>query len=273
MADGQGSGFRRPENETSGSYKQSLWRLEDGVAVLSMNRPEKHNAGAQGIGELMDWAYGAPEVRCILLRGEGPSFNSGRDTSQLGKRPEGVSDFSFVRHSQEGVFRMMDTAKPIVAAIQGYAIGGGFEMALRADIRVAADDACFFLPEIKYGILPDTGGTQILTTLIGPSKTKYLVMTGDRIDAKTALEWGVVDWVVPRAELEKKAFEVAHKLAAGPPLAVAMAKQLVDQVWAGTVRSGIRQELLAQSYLFKTDDYQETRAALREDRPPVYKGK
>jgi enoyl-CoA hydratase len=146
-------------------------------------------------------------------------------------------------------------------------------MALACDLRFAAPDAFFFLPEIRFGILPDTGGTQLLTSLIGPSRTKYLVMTGERIDARRALEWGVVDFVVEPEDLDARALDVARKIAAGPPLAIAMARQLVDQAWAEPVRRGIRQELLAQTVLFSSEDYQEARAARREGREPRYTGR
>jgi enoyl-CoA hydratase len=112
-----------------------------------------------------------------------------------------------------------------------------------------------------------------MTALIGPSRTKYMVMTGERIDAATALEWGAVDFVVSPEELAAKALEIAKKIAAKPPIALAMAKTMIDQGHAGAVRNGIAQELLAQTALFKTEDYAEARAALREKRVPVYKGK
>ena len=146
-------------------------------------------------------------------------------------------------------------------------------MALAADIRVSSTDLKMALPEINYGLLPDTGGTQYLTNLIGPSRTKYLVMSGARIDAETALAWGAVDFVVAPETLDARAMEIAANLAAKPPIALAMAKSMIDQGMAGAVRNGITQELLAQTALFKSEDYAEARAALREARRPVYKGR
>ncbi len=254
-----------------------LTDLQDGVAIVSMNRPEKHNAVNDEMGaamrEAMAWAYDEKNARCILLCAEGPSFCSGRDTTELGQRKGDDSHYFFVKHTQYGRFAAFEADKVIVAAVQGFAIGGGFESALAADIRVAATDAVFSLPEIKYGILPDTGGSQILTTLVGPSKAKYLVMTGDRLDAKTALAWGVVDWVVEPDELRAKALGIAKRIAEAPPIALSMAKQNVNQIWDGAIRNGLRQELLSISALYGTEDYKEARAALREKRKPVYKGK
>lgn len=239
--------------------------LVDGVGEVTLARRERHNAISDEMsGELaraMAWALGDPSVRCLLLRAEGPSFSSGRDTAQLGRRQGGESDLSFVRRAQEGRIATLTAPKPVVAAVQGYCLGGAFEMALAADVRVAADDARFAFPEIQFGLVPDTGGTQLLTMLAGPSKAKYLVISGERIDAATALAWGVVDWVVPRAELDAAARRIARQLAAAPPQAAAVAKQLVDQAWSGAVLNGIRAELLAQTALFAGEEHRQAKAA------------
>jgi enoyl-CoA hydratase/carnithine racemase len=244
-----------------------LASVVDGVGVVSFNRPARHNAIDDELGR--EWRAAVAEalvddaVRCLLLCGEGPSFCSGRDTAQLGTRAGGESDVAFVAHAQEVRIAIMESPKPVVAAVQGYALGGGFETALGADMRVASDDAVFGFPEINFGLMADTGGTQLLTPLIGPARAKYLLMTGARIDAALALSWGVVDWVVPTPELRETALELAAKLAAAPPTAVAFAKQLVDQAWAGSIRNGMRQEVVAQAALFASDDYLRIKAARR----------
>ncbi|MDT5016780.1 MAG: hypothetical protein QOD39_2940, partial [Mycobacterium sp.] len=202
----------------------------------------------------------APDVRCILLRGEGKSFCSGRDTAELGRRPEGVDDFSFVRHHQRSRLEMLDSPKPVVAAVHGAALGGGFEIALSADIRIIADTAVFGLPEVALGLVPDTGGTQVLPALVGPARAKYLVMTGARIDAATAYAWGIGEELVPANELYDRAMSVCRTLADQPTLALTMAKSLVDQATGGSIRNGINQELLAQTALFRSDEYREIRA-------------
>lgn len=254
-----------------------LFEVIDGVGVITLNRPDVHNAmddeAAALYKEVLDQALEDDNVRAILIQGAGKSFCSGRDTTMLGHRARDESDYHFVLRHQQGRFKILDSTKPAIAAIKGATIGGGCEMALCCDIRISSTDLKLALPEINYGILPDTGGTQYLANLIGPSRAKYLVMTGDRIDAQTALEWGAVDFVVAPEALEAKALEIARKIAAKPPLCLAMAKTMIDQGTAGAVRSGIAQELMAQSYLFKTEDYLEARAALREKRDPVYKGK
>lgn len=243
--------------------------FEDGVAILSFNRPEKHNAGA-GDQAAWDWALQDPAVRCVIIRGEGKSFHSGRDTTLLGTRERQESDYEFVRHAVHSRINSLLYAKPVIAAVKGYAIGGGFEMCLSADFRVGSTDAKVCLAEVKYGILPDTGGTQMLTTLIGPARTKYMTMTGDFVDGRTAYDWGIFDFLEEPENVDAKALSIAKTIASRSPAAVEMGKQLVDQMHIGAVINGVRQELLAQSALFQTNDYKEQRAALREGRPPAF---
>ncbi len=254
-----------------------LHHLEDGVGVITLNRPEKHNAMnnamSQASREAWDWARRTEEARVILIRGAGKSFCAGRDVTQLGTREGGESDYAFVRHHTLGRIHGLYSDKPVVAALKGYAIGGGFELALSADIRVGSSDAKVSLPEIKYGILPDTGGTQLLNALIGPSRTKYMTLTGNFVDARTAYEWGILDFLVEPEEVDARALEIAKAIAEKAPLAVNLGKTLVDQMHTGAIANGIRQELMAQTVLFTSEDYKEARAALRENRKPNFKGK
>jgi enoyl-CoA hydratase len=247
------------------------------VAILTLNRPDRHNAMndemSAAFHHALDVALDDDNTGVLLLRGEGKSFCSGRDVSVLGHRARDESDFHFVRRHQDARLKLLDSPKPIVAALKGAVIGGGCEMALAADLRIASNDLQMRLPEINYGILPDTGGTQLLTALIGPSRTKYMVMSGEAISAQVASQWGAVDFVVEPAELDVFALKLAQALAEKPPIALAMAKQLVDQVHGPAIRSGIRQELLAQTALFKTDDYVEARTSQKEKRKPKYRGK
>lgn len=251
--------------------------LVDGVAVLSLNRPEKHNAFNDDMidawSESLGWAIGEPQARAILLRGEGKSFSSGRDVTELGRRAKGESDYEFIRRAQDDALRLGEAPKPVVAALKGYVFGGSFEIALRADLRIAAADVQLCFPEIGFGILPDTGGTQLLTMLAGPSRAKYMIMTGARVGAEDALAWGIVQRIVPTDELDTAALELARGLAAGPPLALALAKQLVDQFAADQVRRGTRAELLAQTALFSSEDYREAKDAHAQGRTPKFTGR
>jgi len=249
--------------------------VDRGVGVITLNRAAKHNAINDEMHHAMTaavlWADESPDVRCVLIRAEGKSFSSGRDTTVLGQRTEGESDYDFIRGHQAMRIRQHDSTKPWIAAIRGHALGGAFELALTTDIRIAASDARMGFPEVRFGIMTDTGGAPLATMLAGPSRAKWLLMTGELIDAERALSWGLVDEVVAPDELDATALDLAVRIAAGPPLAVSMIKQIVDGVWDGQWRAGLRAELLAQSALFASADYAEAKAARREDRPPIFK--
>lgn len=225
-----------------------------GVRVVTFHRPERHNALSDAL--LATWrdaltdAFADPGVRSVVLAGAGPSFSSGRDLAQLGRRPSGQSDFAFVLDEQRAALALREAPKPVVAALHGHVIGGAFELALHADLRIAADDTVLRLPEIERGILPDVGGIEVLHRLTGPSRTKRLVMTGEPIDAATALAWGIVDDVVSADELDDVALGVAERLAAAPPLAIRRAKELVDAISDDSVRAGFARELRVQTELF-----------------------
>ncbi len=253
------------------------YKVRDGVGVITLDRPEKMNAMndamSDSLHELASHAFDDPQARVILFRAEGKSFCAGRDTTQLGARARDESDYHFVLRHQQRNLRAIDLHKPIVAAINGYAIGGGFELALSADIRIAADDAKMAIPEIKYGLLPDTGASQFLSALIGPSRTKLMMLTGRMIDAEQAERWGMVDLIVPRDRLDEEAFALAADMASRPPIALAMGKQLANHLWNGRIREGIGIELVTQTVLFQSEDYKEARLALREERRPDYRGR
>ena len=239
--------------------------LVDGVAVVSFDRPARHNAindeMSRAWRDALLWAIESDDVRCILLCGEGPSFSSGRDTAELGRRSAGQSDHGFVEKAQALRIATLEAAKPIVAAVQGHTIGGACEIALSADIRLAADDLRMATPEVRYGLVADTGATQLITMLAGPARAKWMLMSGEPIDAATALAWGLVDWVVDPADLRSVAMDRCRLLAAAPPDASRTAKSLVDGVWRDTVRRGMRAELEAQTALFAGAEYQELKAA------------
>lgn len=253
-----------------------LRQLKDGVAVISLNRPERHNAINDVMsGQLSDavaWAVADAAARVVLLRGEGPSFSSGRDTAELGQRAEGESHLAFIRAHQGTRRLLLGCPKPVLAVVRGATFGGALEMALTADFRFASEDLTISFPEVRYGIMSDTGGAPLTTMLAGPSRAKWMLMTGARIDARRALEWGLIDFVHPSVEVDGRAMEAARHLAAGPPLALACIKETVDSVWSGAIDRGLRTELLAQSYLFTTSDRDEAQAASAQGRPPSFDG-
>ncbi|MDO8364066.1 MAG: enoyl-CoA hydratase/isomerase family protein [Actinomycetota bacterium] len=251
--------------------------LVDGVGIVTFNRPDRHNAMDDEMSDVskkaMRWALTAPAVRCILLRGNGKSFCSGRDTSVLGHRAGGESDYDFVRRHQQIRLETLESQKVVIAALKGGVIGGGMEMALAADIRIADTTARFALPEVGFALVPDTGATQLLPRLVGPARAKLIIIGGERIDAQTAYEWGLVEKLVAPDELDDTALALATRIAGLSPLAVAQAKQLIDQSHTGSLRDGFSGELHAQVAMFTSADYQESKAARREGRPPHYEGR
>jgi len=253
-----------------------LSRHVDGVAVVSFNRPERHNALNDAMidqwREAVADALATDGTRCLLLRGEGLSFSSGRDLQELGSRPRGETDAEYVAAAQAANLALVRAKVPVVAAMQGHAIGGAFETALCADVRLAADDLRCSFPEIRSGLVPDTGASVMATALAGASRTKLLVMTGRTIDATTALAWGLVDELVAVDRLDAAALDLATHLAAAPPVAVRAAKRLVDQAWLEGLEAGMKRELDAQVALFATADHAEARAAFRERRAPTFLG-
>ncbi|MBV9997217.1 MAG: enoyl-CoA hydratase/isomerase family protein [Caulobacteraceae bacterium] len=254
-----------------------LYELKDKVAIVTLNRPHRHNAlddaSAILLGELMDRARDDTEARVTLLRGNGPSFCAGRDTAVLGKRVTGLSDFEHLSRSLRKKIGMLDSQKPIIAALHGHVIGGGFQNALKADIRIAADDAKMRLPEIDWGIMSDGGATSLIAALAGPSRAKLLIMTGRSFSAREALEWGLVDIVVPRDRLDEEAMALARDIAAKPPMNVMLAKQLVDALYGPAIRENLRNEMVALTAIYKSEDYQEARAARAEKREASFKGR
>ncbi|GGH62834.1 hypothetical protein GVY41_18510 [Frigidibacter albus] len=153
--------------------------------------------------------------------------------------------------------------KPLVAALKGHVIGGGAEMALAADMRIAADDLCFGLPEVKYGLALDTGGSAFLTQLAGPARAKWLMMAGEPISARTALDWRIVDWTCAPDDLDAQAMDLCRKLAGVPPQAAAAQKALVNALTDPDLHAAMTRENDMQSRLFDGPEYQAISAALR----------
>jgi enoyl-CoA hydratase/carnithine racemase len=240
--------------------------IREGVCMLSFNKPEVHNAFDDEATEeaiaAFEWAKASKDFKVVLLRGEGKSFCSGRDARKMGERKPGVSHYDFMKDGTRQIRGLFEMGKPIIAAIKGATFGGGAELAMVADVRISSTDLKFSLPEVKYALAVDQGGSALAATLIGPARTKWLLMSGDTIDAKTAYEWGLADFLASPEELDAKAFEMAAKIAKNPAQAVLAAKELVDELWADTVRAAMRRELTNQLALFASEDFN----ALREKR-------
>ena len=253
------------QSGTASSGQLVTRELRDGIAIISLNRPEIHNAvsdeSRDQLHEAFVWAEAAAEARCILVRGNGRSFCSGRDTRHLGSRPAGENHAERISRSQAVRLHHMAISKPVVGAIQGAAIGVGAELALALDFRVAADNLKLALPEVNFGLVVDTGSSVLVTAMAGPSRAKWLLMSGESIGAQQALSWGLVDWVVPLAELDEKAMSIARTLASRPPHAMAMGKALVDDITGSELRAGLKRELLSQCVLYEGHEVKEIRDA------------
>jgi enoyl-CoA hydratase/carnithine racemase len=248
-----------------------------GVAVISLNRPERHNAVNESLRsalrDALAWAEADSRVGAVLLRGNGPSFCSGRDTTELGHRQDGDTHESYIERVQANRLRQFEMRKPVLGAIHGAAYGAGAELSLAMDFRIAGEDLRLCLPEVNYGLVVDTGASVFATELAGPSRARWLIMSGEPVDAPTALGWGLVDWIVPNAQLHEAALRKAQLLASRPAQAVRHAKRLVNEPLEARLRSGLRRELLTQCLLFEGAEYKDitqerraSRAARAKDR-------
>jgi len=247
------------------------------VAVLSNNRPDKHNAANDEMDARL-WAllrelHGRTDVRCIVWRGNGKSFSSGRDTSELGVRKEDLTDFEFIERGHAGTQLLLTMPCPIVVALKGWVIGGSFERALLCDLRIAGESARMRLPELLHGVVPDSGGTARLFQMAGHGLVADLVLTGRVLDAQEALRHGIVSRVVPDDQLDATCLEIAHAIAKLPPFAVKMFRRTLQRLADPAVRASLQEEALTQSLVFASHDYAEMKAARREGREPRYRNR
>lgn len=245
--------------------KLVLLTVADGIATLSFNRPEAHNAISNDVrrqfSAALDQVARNREARVLVLRGEGKSFCSGIDTSQLGARRQGEGHGSRIRRSQGVRQKQANLSIPTIGVLKGHVIGGGAEIALATDVRIASTDLRISLPEVKYGLVVDTGGSVRLPQLVGPARAKWLLMSGDVIDARQALEWGLIDWIAQPEELDQAALELARKLAANPPRAVAASKRLIDALYEDDISNSLEREVQAQCDLYEGEEYAKLKSA------------
>lgn len=238
------------------------------VATITMQRPERHNAFDDAMDEQLWSAFEAvaarDDVRAVVLRGAGKSFSSGRDTTALGQRPEGVSDFEFIEAGHRRTRLLFTLEVPIIAALKGWVIGGSFERALLCDLRVAASDAKMRLPEVAHGVLCDSAGTARLFQMAGHGLASDLVLTGRILDAAEALTHGIVARVVAPEELDDVVRAMALEIAARDPLAVKLSLATIRALASPAIEATLDRELLAQSALMASPAYR----ARRSTTPP-----
>jgi enoyl-CoA hydratase/carnithine racemase len=260
-------------NTTSGTVRLDV----DGpIAVITNDRPEKHNAFDDDMDlrlfEVLDELRGLREVRAIVWRGEGKSFSSGRDVGALGGASAGLSHHELMRRGHRGIQAIFDLDAPIIVAMHGWSIGASFQRALLCDIRVAAEGARFMLPEVGHGVIPDTGGVARLFQMCGHGVAADMVLTGRPMSAEEALSYCVVSRIVPPDELQDTVMEMASKIAAAPAVTVRMARRVLGHLAEPEVRTSMAEELIAQTFISRSDDMAELRAARAEERAPRYTG-
>ena len=246
------------------------------VALLTINRPEKLNAlnikTRQEMAEALDLWRHDDDVRVVVMTGAGEkSFIAGADISEFEGRT--ALQQRAVMRAKSIFTAAEDFPKPIIAMINGFCLGGGCELALSCDIRVASDKARFGQPEINLGIIPGGGGTQRLTRLVGEGKAMQMILTGEMINADEAYRIGLVSEVYPAAELEAKTMEMANKIAEKSPIALAMAKMSVKNAARMNLREGLDAEIDLFALCFSSEDKEEGVRAFLEKRKPEFKGR
>ena len=247
-----------------------------GVAVLTINRPDKLNAlnaqvHKEGVAAL-DELKNDDSVRVVVITGAGEkSFVAGADISEFEGKTPVTQRSGFLERT---LFNSLENfPKPVIAMINGFCLGGGCELALACDIRLAGDKAKIGQPEINLGIIPGGGGTQRLTKLVGEGKSMEMILTGAMIDAQTALNLGLVNHVYAPEELTAKTMEMANSIAEKSPIALQMAKEAVKLAARSNLDEGLRREVDLFAICFSTEDKKEGVAAFLEKRKPVFTGK
>jgi enoyl-CoA hydratase len=260
-----------------GEHADLKYEKKGHVLILALNRSAKSNAISKGLladlSEALARAANDEQVRVVVLRAEGKHFSVGADVDEI-KGFMSVADYEdFFRCFHETLNRLENLPKPTIAAINGLALGGGCELSLAADIRIAAENASLALPEIKLGTLPGAGGTQRLPRIVGASKALEIIYTGDSISAQEAYRIGLVNKVVPPEKLKGEAIGFARLLETRPPIALRTAKLLIRQGSNLERAAALELEIKSVSQLAATDDQREGFRAFLEKRDPKFVGR
>ena len=257
------------------SYETLLIEAHGPVTLIRLNRPEALNAlNAALLSDLeaaLEAAEADPAVGCIVLTGSARAFAAGADIKEMADKS--YADMFLADTFARSARRIEACRKPIIAAVSGFALGGGCELAMMCDFILAADTAKFGQPEINLGVMPGIGGTQRLTRFVGKSKAMEMILTGRMMDAAEAERAGLVSRVVPADTLVDEALAAAAKIAAQSPVAVMMNKELVETAYETTLSAGVAVERRLFHSLFAFDDQKEGMAAFVEKRKPSFKGR
>lgn len=246
-----------------------------GTVLVRIHRPEKRNAldraTKQELVEALDQLENDDRCRVVVLTGTGNSFVSGADIAELADASP--FDYRASRHMPRPWERLDRLEKPAIAMINGWCLGGGLELALACDLRLAARSARLGLPEVRIGAVPGAGGTQRLPRLIGQGRAMRLILTGEAVDAETALSWGLVDQVFPDHDLEAATLELAASIARNSPVAVRLAKSAVRMSARLPLDAGLAYEGEVASLCFASEDHAEGMRAFLERREPQFRGR
>lgn len=258
---------------TSQAEKILVERAESGVATVTLNRPPVNAIDPdviEGLLDLIDEFAEDPAVRAVLFTGANGRWCAGADIGVMGNHNR--STYRKMRRQVEVEDALERLEKPVVVAIEKYALGGGCELAIACDVRVIADDAVIGLPETALGLVPGAGGTQRLTRLVGTQRAFWMMATAMKVPAQQALDWGLVNEVVPADNTVARAREIAEDLASGATNAIGLIKRLVYECWGRELPSGLLREGDAIWELLKTNDVHEGFSAFREKRAPQFSG-
>lgn len=258
-------------------YQTLIYEKKENIGVLTINRPQRMNAISNELTselkKFLDDIENDDELRVLVITGAGDkAFVAGADINELVDR-DALIGRRVSRQRQEIFSRIENLHVPAIAAINGYALGGGLELALACSMRVCSDKAQFGAPEVKLGIIPGDGGTQRLPRLVGLGRAMEMILTGDFIDAEEAYRIGLVNKIFPHEELMEKAMELAKKIASRPPLAVRYAKETVNRSLEGSTVSGFALESFLHALSCTTEDKKEGVSAFLEKRKGKFKGR
>ena len=257
-------------------YKNLLVEFKDGIATVKINRPKALNAlNSETLDELKHVGNALndnKDVRIVIVTGEGEkAFIAGADILEM-KDMNALEGMTFSQRGHEAFSTFENMDKPVIAAVNGFALGGGFEVALACDIIYASDKAKVGFPEITLGIFPGFGGTQRTAKLIGLAKTKELIFSGKTITAQEAYEMGLINKVVPHEELMKEVTVLAEKIKANGPISMKLAKECINKSLFLDIESGLLLEAKDFGLCFGTKDQKEGMTAFVERRKPTFKG-
>lgn len=253
------------------------FELEDGIAVITINRPERLNAmdadHYRGLSEAWARVRDSLDIRVAIVTGAGErAFTTGADIKSFIASPLPFSEMWLTQRDQL-LNRGLEVWKPVICAVNGLCLGGGMTLLMGTDIRVAAEHATFNLAEVKRGVIPANGGTQRVLSQLPHAIAMEMLLTGEAIDAQTALRWGLINKVVPAGEVLSAAKDYARRIAAAAPLAVQAAKELAIRGKDMDLTTGLRMEQLVNRLLQSTEDAKEGPAAFAEKRPPNFQGR